>query len=576
MCDPRVIESARIADVYLPLRNGSNLALVNALAYTVIDEDLADWDFIDGHTEGFDAWWDVVQDYAPEDVEGVTGLDAERVRHAARRYAQARSAVLGWGMGVTQQAQGVQTVRALAALALVTGHIGRPNSGLAPVRGQNNVQGSCDMGMWPSLYPGYQRVDDPAVRAKFAAAWGVPEERLSLKEGYKLTDLPHAVAGGRIRAFYNFGEDPLQTEPDTAQMRRTLESLDLLISQDIFIDADHGAGRRGAARHLVGRARRRVHRLRPHVPAHDGRLDAEGRMSPRLADLRRPVRPPGLSHALRGHARNMGRGARAVPPVRRRHLRQDGRVGYAQWPIFADAADDPKNHGTPELYAGGAFTTPDGKAHLAAAEWRAPTEQPEKRYPLVLCTVREVGHYSCRSMTGNCKALAALADEPGYVSMSPADADARGIQEEELVWVYSRRGKVLARAAVDERVNDGAVYMTYQWWIGKCNALTLHATDGESGTPEDKYSACEVEAIADQAWAERHLLERYVALKEHLAKEAAAQDAVDAEGAADAGAVVVAAGAEGCDGLGSSEVAGVGVGSVAGSSLCGGKAEAGS
>ncbi len=235
VCDPRVIESARIADVYLPLRNGSNLALVNALAYTVIDEDLADWDFIDEHTEGFDAWWDVVQNYAPEDVEDVTGLDAERVRHAARRYAQAPSAVLGWGMGVTQQAQGVQTVRALAALALVTGHIGRPNSGLAPVRGQNNVQGSCDMGMWPSLYPGYQRVDDPAVRAKFAAAWGVPEERLSLKEGYKLTDLPHAVAEGRIRAFYNFGEDPLQTEPDTAQMRRTLESLDLLISQDIFI-----------------------------------------------------------------------------------------------------------------------------------------------------------------------------------------------------------------------------------------------------------------------------------------------------------------------------------------------------
>ena len=128
VCDPRVIESARIADVYLPLRNGSNLALVNALAYTVIDEDLADWDFIDEHTEGFDAWWDVVQDYAPEDVEGVTGLDAELVRQAARRYAQAPSAVLGWGMGVTQQAQGVQTVRALAALALVTGHIGRPNS----------------------------------------------------------------------------------------------------------------------------------------------------------------------------------------------------------------------------------------------------------------------------------------------------------------------------------------------------------------------------------------------------------------------------------------------------------------
>ncbi|HJF62832.1 MAG TPA: formate dehydrogenase subunit alpha, partial [Gordonibacter urolithinfaciens] len=135
----------------------------------------------------------------------------------------------------------------------------------------------------------------------------------------------------------------------------------------------------------------------------------------------------------------------------------------------------------------------------------------------------------CRSMTGNCKALAALADEPGYVSMSPADADARGIEEEQLVWVRSRRGKVLARAAVDERVNEGAVYMTYQWWIGKCNELTLHAVDGESGTPEDKYSACEVEAIADQRWAEDHLVERYAALKAELAAEADRQNPPEPE-----------------------------------------------
>ena len=172
VCDPRVIESARIADMYLPLKNGSNLALLNAFAYAIIDEELADWDFIDEHTTGFDAWWEIVQDYAPEDVEEVTGLSSETIRQAARRYANADTAVIGWGMGVTQQAQGVQTVRAIAALAMITGHIGTHASGLAPVRGQNNVQGSCDMGMWPSLYPGYQRVSDPAVRAKFAAAWG--------------------------------------------------------------------------------------------------------------------------------------------------------------------------------------------------------------------------------------------------------------------------------------------------------------------------------------------------------------------------------------------------------------------
>ena len=254
VCDPRVIESARIADLYLPLANGSNLALVNALAYTIIDEELADFDFIDEHTEGFDDWWEIVQDYAPEDVEGVCGMPAELIRQAARRYATAETAVVGWGMGVTQHAQGVQTVRAIAALALITGHIGKPRSGLAPVRGQNNVQGSCDMGMWPSLYPGYQRVDDPAARAKFAAAWGVLEERLSLEPGVE-AHRPAARGGG--------GQDPrvlqLRRGPAADQARHRAGAAHAgeprPADQPGYLhDADHGAGGRGAARHVVGRA----------------------------------------------------------------------------------------------------------------------------------------------------------------------------------------------------------------------------------------------------------------------------------------------------------------------------------
>lgn len=520
VCDPRVIESARIADLYLPLENGSNLALVNALAYTIIDEDLADWDFIDHHTEGFDAWWEIVQGYAPEDVADVTGLAPELIRHAARRYAKAPSAVVGWGMGVTQQAQGVQTVRALAALALITGHIGRPNSGLAPVRGQNNVQGSCDMGMWPSLYPGYQRVDEPVVRAKFADAWGVPEECLSLKEGWKLTDLPHGVAEGKIRAFYNFGEDPLQTEPDTAQMRRTLESLDLLISQDIFMTqttalADVVLPATSWAEHdAVYTASDRSFQLTTAALPPKGECRHDWEI---FADLSCRMGYPMHYNSTR----EIWDEVRALcPQFAGATYEKMAGLGYAQWPIPAEAADNPANHGTAELFAGGAFTTPDGKGHLEAAHWRPPTERPDNAFPLVLCTVREVGHYSCRSMTGNCKALAALADEPGYVSMSPADAAARGIDEEELVQVRSRRGTIVARAAVDERINDGAVYMTYQWWVGKCNELTLHVLDGESGTPEDKYSACEVEAIADQPRAEEHLAQAYAELKARLAAEA--------------------------------------------------------
>ncbi len=524
VCDPRVIESARIADLYLPLQNGSNVALLNALAFTIIDEDLADWDFIDDHTEGFDDWWAVVQNYAPEDVADVCGLTPELIRQAARAYANAETAIIGWGMGVTQHIQGVQTVRAIAALALITGHIGKPNSGLAPVRGQNNVQGSCDMGMWPSLYPGYQRVDDPAARAKFAAAWGVPEERLSLKEGFKLTDLPHGVEEGKIRAFYNFGEDPLQTEPDTAQMRRTLEGLDLLISQDIFMTqttamADVVLPATSWAEHdgVYTASDRSFQRTTAALPPkgecrHDWEIFAD--LSTRM----------GYPMSYRDTQEIWDEVRSLCPQFAGATYEKMADLGYAQWPIYAEAANDPEDRGTPELYAGGTFNTPDGKGRLVAAEWRRPSEEPDNAYPLVLCTVREVGHYSCRSMTGNCKALVALADEPGYVSMSPDDADARGIEEEQLVWVHSRRGKIIARAAVDERVNEGAVYMTYQWWVGKCNELTLHATDRESGTPEDKYSACQVEAIPDQAWAERHLQKLYGDLKAYLAAEADRQN----------------------------------------------------
>lgn len=525
VCDPRVIESARIADLYLPLENGSNLALLNALAFTIIDEDLADWDFIDNNTEGFDDWWAIVQEYAPEEVAHICGIEPEVIRQAARVYATAKTAVIGWGMGVTQQVQGVQTVRAIAALALITGHIGKPNSGLAPVRGQNNVQGSCDMGMWPSLYPGYQRVDNPEVRAKFAQAWGVPEEKLSLQEGAKLTDLPHAVAEGRIRAFYNFGEDPLQTEPDTAQVRTMLESLDLLISQDIFMTqttalADVVLPATSWAEHEgVYTASDRTFQLTTAALPPKGECRHDWEI---FADLSTRM---GYPLHYRDTKEIWDEVRSLCPQFAGATYEKMAGVGYAQWPIFAEAANDPENHGTAELYAGGVFTTPDGKGHLAAAEWRPPTEEPTDKYPLVLCTVREVGHYSCRSMTGNCKALAALAEEPGYVSMSPDDAYARGIEEEQLVWVYSRRGKIIARAAVDDRVNDGAVYMTYQWWIGKCNELTLHVTDGESGTPEDKYSACQVEAIPDQTWAERHLQELYTKLKDRLAQEADHQNA---------------------------------------------------
>lgn len=519
VCDPRVIETARIADLYLPIKNGCNLAMVNALSNVVITEGLQNQKFIDEHTVDYAEWWDVVKEYTPEAVQEITGIEPELIREAARAYATAETSIIGWGMGVTQQCQGVHTVHAIAALACVTGQIGRPYAGLAPVRGQNNVQGSCDMGMWPSLYPGYQKVEDPAMREKFAKAWGLPPERLSLREGYKLTDFPHGVKEGKIHAFYNFGEDPLQTEPDSAGMEEALRNVDFLISQDIFMTQTTAL----ADVVLPGSS----------WGEHDGVFSASDRTFQRFTAA---VSPKGESRhdwdifadlsTRMGYSMHYNNTKEIWDEVRElcpnfygaTYERMEG-TGYAQWPI--PTIDHP---GTSGLYPGGKFNTPDNKARLMTTDWQAPTELPDSEYPLVLCTVREVGHYSCRSMTGNCKVLTLLADEPGYVHMNPVDAIARGIKKEELVWVYSRRGRVISRAAVDERINKSSVYMTYQWWIGKCNQLTMHVTDPLSGTPEDKFSACQIEIIDDQIWAEQHAQELYMQMKNRLTQEASAQN----------------------------------------------------
>jgi formate dehydrogenase major subunit len=190
-------------------------------------------------------------------------------------------------------------------------------------------------------------------------------------------------------------------------------------------------------------------------------------------------------------------------------------LGYVQWPCPTE--DHP---GTPWLYQGNKFDTKSGKGLLFAAEWRAPLEKVDDEYPLGLCTVREVGHYSCRSMTGNCSALQTLADEPGYVQVHPDNAAKLGLQDQQLAWVASRRGKVIARVAVNERVNAGTVYMTYQWWIGACNELTIEHLDPISKTPEYKHCAVRVEAIADQLWAENYVQQEYSQLKAKLRQAA--------------------------------------------------------
>ncbi|MGQ6549979.1 formate dehydrogenase subunit alpha [Serratia sp. IR-2025] len=511
VCDPRRIETARIADLHLPINNGCNMALVNAFAHVLIEENLYDRDYVANYTEGFDAYRQQVADYSPEAVEHLTGVTAQQIRQAMRIYASAPSATIMWGMGVTQFGQAVDVVKGIASLALLTGNLGRANVGVGPVRGQNNVQGACDMGVLPNEFPGYQAVTDAAVRAKFAAAWGINAAQMDAEVGYRITEIPHLALEGKVKAYYIMGEDPLQTEADLSLVRRGFDALDFIVVQDIFMtktaeqaDVILPATSWGEHGGVFSCADRGFQRFEKAIePQYNVKRDWEI-ISLLATEMGYPMHYED-NQQIWDEMREL------CPLFYGATYEKMGELGHVQWPCTTL-----DSQGTPYLYQGNQFTTPSGKGQLFATAWRAPAEIPDENYPLVLCTVREVGHYSCRSMTGNCKALQTLADEPGFVQIHPQDAAELGIADQQLVWVASRRGKVISRANYSERINLGAVYMTYQWWIGACNELTQDNLDPISKTPETKYCAVKLEAIADQQWAENYAQQSYCTMKARL------------------------------------------------------------
>ncbi|MFY9994922.1 MAG: formate dehydrogenase subunit alpha [Leclercia sp.] len=511
VCDPRKIETARIADRHLQINNGCNMALVNAFIYTLLEENLYNSDYVAQYTEGLDALRDTVSEYAPENVEGITGVTAQQIRQAMRIYAAAPSATVMWGMGVTQFGQAVDVVKGLSTLALLTGNLGREHVGVGPVRGQNNVQGACDMGVIPNQFPGYQDVVDPQVREKFARAWGVDPQLMDDQVGVRITEVPHLALEGKVKAYYIMGEDPLQTEADLGLVRKGFEALDFVVVQDIFMTKTAEAadvllpatswGEHGGVFTCADRGFQRFEKA----------IEPQGNVKRDWEIISLIATAMGYPMTYRDNQQIWDEMRELCPLFFGVTYEKMGDMGHVQWPC--PTLEHP---GTPWLYEGNRFDTPSGKGQLFAAKWRKPAEVPDADYPLVLCTVREVGHYSCRSMTGNCAALQTLADEPGFVQINPQDAERLGVTDRQLVWVSSRRGKVISRADVSERINKGAVYMTYQWWIGACNELTQDNLDPVSKTPETKYCAVKLEAIADQRWAENYAQTTYSAMKQRL------------------------------------------------------------
>ncbi|MDR1920694.1 MAG: formate dehydrogenase subunit alpha [Candidatus Adiutrix sp.] len=515
VADPRRTETARISDLHLQLKGGSNLALVNALGHVIIEEKLLDKTFIEAHTKGFEEYRELVKRYSPESTESITGLKPGDVRKAARIYASTKNSVILWGMGVCQFSQGVDVVKSLANLALMTGNFGHSSTGVGPVRGQNNVQGACDMGALPNYFPGYQSVTDKEAREKFEKAWGV---KLPDKPGITLTRVPEFVLHPptpekKLRAYWVFGEDPAQSDADLSEMRETLHALDLVIVQDIymnktaeFADVVLPATSWGEHEGVYSACDRSFQRIRKVLEPPKGVLtdwEIFSRVSTAMGYPMKYKNTEEIWNELIG----------LCPSFYGATYQKIEKFGAIQWPC-RDRND--ADRGTSFLHKDGKFATKDGKGVFTAVDWHAPVEVEDQEYPVTLSTVREVGHYSVRTMTGNCRTLRNLEDEPGWVQMNPELCKDLDVKHGELVKLSSRRGFCFSRCFPTERVKKDAVYMTYQWWIGACNELTIGKLDPVSNTPEYKYCACRVEKVEDQNEAERYIKSEYSSIKARM------------------------------------------------------------
>lgn len=515
--DPRKTETARIADIFLQIKGGTNMLFLCSMAHVMVTEDLVDHEFIEAHTVGFEEYAREIADpkYAPEAVAEQTRLNPEDVRKAARLFASSKHTMTTWGMGVTQFSQGVECVIGCSNLALMTGNFGHYATGVGPVRGQNNVQGTCDMGVLPNVYPGYQKVMDPEVRAKFEKAWGV---KLSDKNGSPLTHVPDKVlresdSKKQIHAYYIIGEDPAQSDPDLPEIRETLSKIDLVVIQDIFFNKTSeyadvilpatAWGEHEAVYSSCDRRFQRVHKL----VEPDPNLKTDWEILCLIATA--------MGYPMHyNNTEEIWNEMISLAPKYTGATYEKLEANYGiQWPCYSA---DPEDKGTQYLHKDAVFNKPDGKGRFFFFPFTPVKEKETAEYPLSLSTVREVGHYSVRTMTGNCRLLRSLADEPGFIQMNPEDCEALGIKDGELVRVFSPRGETITRCLPTGRVSKGATYMTYQWWIGACNELTNAKLDPKSNTPEFKYCACRVEKIDDQKAAEQEVINRYTEIRRQM------------------------------------------------------------
>lgn len=485
--DPRDIGLAKMADIHLKIRPGTNVAFANAMTNVLIKERLVDEGFVRNRTEGFEILAANVSEYTPEWAEDVCGIDRRDLIAAAKLFGQAQRASIVYCLGVTEHSTGTDGVMALSNIAMITGNLGKAGGGMNPLRGQNNVQGACDMGASPDDLPGYQKIWDDAARAKFEKAWGAS---LSPKPGTKATECFPAMMDGRIRGLYLFGEDPVRTDPDTGHVIKALESLEFFVVEDLFMtetakyaDVILPGCSYAEKEGTFTNTERRVQRVRKAVDVVEGaRPDTE--------IFTEVMNRMGYPQPLLTPAQIMDEIASMTPPyggISHERLDSESVAGRGlQWPC--PHAGHP---GTPILHVG-SFSR--GVGSFSVPEYRPSAERPDWDYPFILMTGRVLYHYNAQAMTGRTPGLDEISSR-SFIELNTSDALRLGIEDGGLVRVTSRRGSIETIARVSGKTNPGQVWMPFHFQDGNSNWLTNAALDSISKAPEYKVCAVSVTPV---------------------------------------------------------------------------------
>jgi len=484
--DPRRTQIARYSDIFVRQRLGTDVAWINGLMHIILKEGWENKEFISTRTEGFEDLKKELENYPPEKVEEITGISKADLRGIAETYAKAKKGTIVYAMGITQHITGTENVLSLANLAMLTGNIGRLNTGVNPLRGQNNVQGACDMGGLPNVYTGYQSVADETVAKKFEEAWKVS---LSRKPGLTIMEMFQAIEEGKLKALYIMGENPMVSDPDLHHVEKVLNKLELLVVQDIFLTE----------------TARLAHIVLPGVSfaEKDGTFSTTDR---RVQRIRKAIEPLGEAkpdyEIICSIARRMGsadfeyhsveeifKEITRVTPIYQgityQRIEKDG----IQWPCRT-----PEDSGTPFLHKD-QFSK--GKGSFFPIPYREPAEQADQEFPFWLTTGRIGFHYHTRTMTGVSPSLEKEAQQ-NYMEINPFDAAELGIEEGEAVKVVSRRGEIQIKAKVTFGVGRQVVFIPFHFVEGAANVLTNTAIDPVAKIPEFKVGAVRVEKIQER------------------------------------------------------------------------------